>query len=286
MVVKIPYKLLSFLLAVVSVTALCFYSEHRSVTTASTAQEGIPVPIIMYHHISERAKSLGTYVISPQEFDNDIHWLKAQGYTTISGQQLLDYVEKGTALPEKPIIITFDDGYESTYQYAYPILQKYGCKGIVSIVGRFTDFYSGTVQKDINYSHMNWEQVKELSKGNTMEIGNHTYDLHESSGKRKGCRIKKGESEEDYHAALADDIGLLQDKINSMTGKKPFLFAYPFGFYCKESVPILKGMGIKITFGCEEGTAYVSGADSLWNMKRYNRVHGVSSEAFFQKLGR
>ena len=71
---------------------------------------------------------------------------------------------------------------------------------------------------------------------------------------------------------------------NVMTGKKPQIFAYPFGFFCRESVDTLKQMGIRLSLGCEEGTAYVSDSDSLINMKRYNRAHGKTSEAFFKKI--
>ncbi len=284
MVIKVSYKILSFFLAVAVVAGLCFYSEAK-LTVSTQNSAGTPVPIIMYHHILEQESHLGDYVISPQQFEADLRYLKERGYTTISGRELIDFAEKGTPLPNKPVLITFDDGYESSYQYAYPILKKLDCKAIISIVGNYSDLYSGDIQKDISYSHMNWEQIKELSDSGLIEIGNHTYDMHKNEGSRKGCRIKKGESDEEYQAALADDIGRLQDKINTVTGKKPEIFAYPFGFFCKESVPVLKQMGIKLTLGCEEGITIVTGPDSLINMKRFNRASGKSSEAFFKMRG-
>ncbi|MDD6237679.1 MAG: polysaccharide deacetylase family protein [Clostridiales bacterium] len=285
MSIKLPYKILSGLAAVILVACLCFYSEHQIKSApANQSAEGIAVPVIMYHHILEQSKRWGDYVISPTQFQNDLKYLKEQGYTTVSGRQIIDYAERRTPLPKKPILITFDDGYESSYQYAYPILKEENCKAIISIIGKYSDYYSGSVPKDISYSHMNWGQIKELSESSFIEIGNHTYDLHEANGSRKGCRINKGESLADYHAALSEDIGMLQDKINIITKIKPVTFAYPFGFYCKESEPILKQMGIKLTLGCEEGITTVNSADSLYNMKRYNRAHGKSSEAFFKTI--
>ena len=282
MVIKVSYKILSFFLAIAAVAGLCFYSESK-LAVQTLEEAGTPVPIIMYHHILEQNDKLGAYVISPQQFEADLTYLKEQGFTTISGRELIDFAEKGTPLPEKPILISFDDGYESTYQYAYPILKKLSCKAVVSIVGSYVDLYSGDVQKDISYSHLSWDQVKELSDSGFIEIGNHTYDMHQSTGARKGCRIKKGETTEDYQAILADDVGRLQDKINTITGEKPEIFAYPFGFFCKESVLILKQMGIKLTLGCEEGITNVSGPDSLINMQRFNRASGTSSETFFKR---
>lgn len=285
MSIKLPFKILSGLAAVIMVTCLCLYSEHQlKATIAGKSAEGIAVPVIMYHHILEQSNRWGAYVISPKQFQSDLKFLKEQGYTAVSGQQLIDYTEHRTPLPEKPVLITFDDGYESSYQYAYPILKEENCKAIISIIGKYSDYYSGNVPKDISYSHMNWGQIKELSESNLIEIGNHTYDLHESRGKRKGCRINKGESVTDYYAVLSEDVGMLQDKINTITKIKPAVFAYPFGFYCKESEPILKQMGIKLTLGCEEGVTVVNDAGSLYNMKRYNRAHGKSSEAFFKTI--
>ncbi len=285
MSIKLPYKILSGLAAIIMVACLCFYSEYQIKSApANQSAEGIAVPVIMYHHILEQSNRWGAYVISPTQFRDDLKYLKEQGYTTVSGKQLIDYAERRTLLPEKPILITFDDGYESSYQYAYPILKEENCKAVISIIGKYSDYYSGSVPKDISYSHMNWGQIKELSASDCVEIGNHTYDLHEANGNRKGCRINKGESLADYHAALSEDIGMLQDKINIITKIKPIIFAYPFGFYCKESEPILKQMGIKLTLGCEEGITIVNNADSLYNMKRYNRAHGKSSEAFFKTI--
>lgn len=285
MSIKLPYKILSGLAAIIMIACLCFYSEYQIKSApANQSVEGIAVPVIMYHHILEQSNRWGAYVISPTQFRNDLKYVKEQGYATVSGKQLIDYAERRTPLPEKPILITFDDGYESSYQYAYPILKEENCKAVISIIGKYSDYYSGSVPKDISYSHMNWGQIKELSASDCIEIGNHTYDLHEANGNRKGCRINKGESLADYHAALSEDIGMLQDKINIITKIKPIIFAYPFGFYCKESEPILKQMGIKLTLGCEEGITIVNNADSLYNMKRYNRAHGKSSEAFFKTI--
>lgn len=282
MVIKVSYKILLFFLAVATVAGLCFYSEYNLSAPVQKAA-GTPVPIIMYHHILEQNSRLGAYVISPQQFEADLIYLQEQGYTTISGRELINFAENRAPLPEKPVLITFDDGFESSYQYAYPILKRLNCKAVISIVGNYSDHYSGDVPKDISYSYMDWDQVKELSDSGLIEIGNHTYDMHQDGNDRKGCRIKKGESSEDYQAALADDIGRLQDKLNTLTGKKPEIFAYPFGFFCKESVPVLKQMGIKLTLGCEEGITLVSGPDSLINMKRFNRASGPSSETFFKK---
>ena len=87
------------------------------------AGEEIALPVIMYHHILESSKLLGAYVITPTELENDFKWIQKEGYTPVVVADLLAYVHNDVPLPEKPIMITFDDGYESNYVYAYPLLQ-------------------------------------------------------------------------------------------------------------------------------------------------------------------
>ena len=78
--------------------------------TALAAQEGVEVPVIMYHSVLKDEAQHGAYVISPAEFEKDLLWLKENGYTTVSTGELIAYTQGGT-LPEKPVLITFDDGY-------------------------------------------------------------------------------------------------------------------------------------------------------------------------------
>ena len=88
--------------------------------------KGIVVPVLMYHHLSEDVSSEA--VVSPSKFESDIKTLKAEGFTGIFLSDLHDYLNGHADLPEKPIIITFDDGYTSNYDYAYPIAKEHEMK--------------------------------------------------------------------------------------------------------------------------------------------------------------
>ena len=81
----------------------------------------VELPILMYHHLSENNSKLNKYTISPSEFKSDLEFIQKNGYTTISINDLINFTN-GQNLPEKPIMITFDDGYQSVYKYAYPML--------------------------------------------------------------------------------------------------------------------------------------------------------------------
>ena len=82
-------------------------------TNASAQPEGIELPIVMYHHILKDQSRLNKYTISPDEFRRDMQYLQDNGYTPVLMQDLLLFVQEGVPLPDKPVMITFDDGYES-----------------------------------------------------------------------------------------------------------------------------------------------------------------------------
>ena len=77
---------------------------------AAAASEGVEVPVVMYHSMLKDEARHGQYVISPEEFENDLQYLQSHGYTTILIEDLIAYT-KGGSLPEKPVLLTFDDGY-------------------------------------------------------------------------------------------------------------------------------------------------------------------------------
>ncbi len=247
---------------------------------------GIKLPIIMYHHISKSDARLNDFTISPSQFEKDIIYLKEQGYQTISAKQLLDYVYDNKPLPEKPIMITFDDGHESFYEYIYPLLKQYDLKAVLSVVGSYTDTYTENEDHNVNYSYLTWKQINELADSGYVEIGNHTYDLHSMDKGRKGCTKKQGESIEEYKNLLTKDVMSLQDKITSYTASDLKIFTYPFGRYTKETKEIIKELGFRLIFNCEERVNIIdkNNPEILYNLGRFNRPHGINTEDFFKKV--
>jgi len=244
---------------------------------------GVSLPVIMYHSILKSRS--GKYIVSPAVLEADMQYLINQGYTTVFTQEVIDYVKGQGKLPDKPIIITFDDGYYNNMIYVLPIFQKLGIKGVINIVGHYADKAVAEGDNNANYSHLSWEQMRELSKSGIFEIGNHTYDMH-NHGKRVGVTKKRGESLDDYRRALDADIGKLQCELTSKSGITPNIFAYPFGKYSKETPNILKDMGFEAVFTCNEGINVIRRGDSeaLMSLKRYNRPAGIKTEKFFERI--
>lgn len=265
-----------------SASFICFNHIRGGISTL--ANPSVRLPIIMYHHVLKNSARWGKYVISPKEFEKDVVYLKNQGYTTIDMQDLIDFFNKKNELPDKPIMLTFDDGYYSNYKYVLPILKKYDCKAVISVVGAYVD--RSTEENDLNaaYAYLNWDIVKELVNSPYIEIQNHSYNMHEIC-ERRGCSIKKGETFDQYSKQMINDIGKMQNMMEEKTGYRPTTFTYPYGFICKECNSILKDLGFVASLSCYEGVNVLTGESSeLFELKRFNRASGINRVKFFKKF--
>ena len=102
----------------------------------SAEGDGVKLPIIMYHSLLNDSKLQNEYVISPEIFENDLKYLKNNGYSFLTVDDLIKYTSSDITLPEKCIMLTFDDGYYNNYYYAYPLLKKYNAKAV-----NFSDWF-------------------------------------------------------------------------------------------------------------------------------------------------
>lgn len=241
------------------------------------------VPIIMYHKVSNNKSLLGKFVISVEEFEQDLKFIKGNGYETIFMEDLIEFVYNGRSLPEKPIMLTFDDGNFSIDKYVLPLIEKYDAKIVVSIIGKLTDDFSARTNIEGKYfPHLTWEQINKLIDSNLVEIQNHSYDLHKDIGAKK----RKGQSEEAYKDWLVTDLSKLQDRISVMTKQRATTFAYPFGAISPTSDGIIKSMGFCASLSCNGkiSTVTVGDRDCLYSLGRFLRPHGKSSEEFFARI--
>ena len=253
-------------------------------TYFTVEDQGIKLPVLMYHHLLPKSSLLGKYVITPDLFEQDLIYIKENGYETVTVSDLINYVYSDGSLPEKPIMITFDDGYRSVYEYAYPLLEKYGMRAMYSIVGDYTQQYSDNGDKNVNYAYITWQELSQIANDDVLEIASHSFDLHQNTGGRVGARKKSGETWEAYTDVLkADD-----DKIKTALarqGIKIDCFAFPFGAQNVESDGIMKDLGYTATLSCEEKMNFINKNPlCLYHIRRYNRPYGTSTKEFFRKF--
>lgn len=282
----IRLNLRKILLAVAACAAaflyvLAFTTLYDKVQAASVgAKEGVFLPIIMYHGIHSTRSDTGAYIIPVDMLESDLRYLQENGYTAVLMRDLVDYINDGTELPKKPVMLTFDDGQLNNMAYAVPLLEKYGMKAIFSVVGEFTEKASETSDHKVAYSYLTWEEIAQLNKLPYIEITNHTYAMH-AWGSRLGCMKTMFESAEEYEKFLWDDVTKLQNTLAERCGVLPITFTYPYGLTSPGSEDALKEMGFCATMICRESPNYISrDPDELYRLNRYNRAGGLSTAEF------
>ena len=139
-------------------------------------RKNMKVPILLYHHITDEAFSGGNEIslISPYDFRMHMTAIKVN-FTPISLRRYYQYVtctDGSVTLPDNPIIVTFDDGYLSNYEIAYPILKELEIPATIFVVTDTVGAMAGDGK--VNYSHFTWEQAKEMERSGLVEIQSHT----------------------------------------------------------------------------------------------------------------
>ncbi len=191
------------------------------------------VPILCYHQIRDwkatDKKVDKDYIIPPAAFKAHLKMLADSGYHTILPDQLYDYLTKGTPLPSKPVMLTFDDTDRDQFDIARPEMKKYGFKGV---------FFIMTVSIGKVKHYMSAAQIKQLSdEGNV--IASHTWN---HSDFRKLSTAKDWEIQLDKPTKKLEDI----------TGKPVKYFAFPFGVWNAQNLPQLHKRGFKLAFQLSE----------------------------------
>lgn len=256
------------LVMVVAYSNVCYAGELVN----NEKNEHLYIPILMYHHFVEDAQSreLVGATISKDKFEEDMTYLSENGYTALLPQDLKAIKEGKMKIPEKPIIITFDDGYESAYTIAYPILKKTDMKATVfAIVGSVENPRKSEIKK------LNWKQMKEMYESGIFDIQSHSYNLHNQNLKGKYMKfqvngIQKGliECRAQYELRVEADIVKSIEAIEENVGNEVICFSYPYGVYEEWGKEILQRNGILFGFGTTYGAGDFKG--NLYYLNRFS----------------
>jgi len=280
-------KKLALVVLLIAAMSACasIIETNRSICVQAAAEE-LPLPIVMYHSVLKSRN--GKYVIHPDELERDIIKYKEMGYTPVTLREVVAWVDGAANLPEKPMVITFDDGHHNNLHYALPILQKTNSKVVINIVTSFSRHASETPGEsdNPNYSYLTWNNISQLQNSGLVEIGNHTHAMHKFKP-RYGIAQVSGETVESYKQTLRTDIETANRFLTENAGApRPTTFAYPFGKYTKEGREVLLELGFRAILTCNEGVTTIRRGDpsSLLELKRYNRSGNVSHEKFIEKV--
>lgn len=260
-----------------------FAEAPRQETESYTAD----VPVLLYHGIGEGE-------VTPETFEAQIRFLAENGCHAVSAREMVDFVLHGGELPEKPVLITFDDGYLSNYEYGWPVLEKYGMKGTVFAIGvsvGHEKFYKDT--QFIMTPHFSYEQAREMIASGVMDVQSHTYDMHQWIPFETGDRIRENtyplenETETEYIAALRADIELYNGIRREELGEAFTALSYPGGQYTAltEAVVHQEGIALTLSTRTDSRNVLVRGLpQSLYALCRWNMTEDTTSEDMLEFL--
>lgn len=208
--------------------------------------------ILMYHDFVEGdGADCNNWTLPVSRFREDLQWLSDHGYTAVLPSQLA----AGEPLPERAVMITFDDGYESNYTLALPVLREFNVGAVISLIVNHMD------RQDSGW--LTWDMCREMSQTGLVEFGSHTYESHAG----EGIKRLTGESREEYEARIFPDIEKSISMIQSEVGGEVLFFAYPHGTTDKWAAGFLKEH-FSVSVTTRHGPADIS--DGLYDMPRHN----------------
>ena len=230
--------LVIFILSLLLFLPMSYHNVYQINNNIVYAEETV-IPILTYHNFTKDVGS--SYIINIIEFEKQMNYLATHNYSVISLSELLKGLKNGQ-LPPKPVVITIDDGFKSSFTLAYPVLKKYNFPATLFI---YTDF----IEK--NNNSLTWGEIKEMTENN-LEIGSHALSH---------CNLlkyKENENYENYLARIQKEIFLSKEILESKIGGKVKFFAYPYGVYS----PTIKNLVIQADY---EGILNANSMNNTFN---------------------
>ncbi len=205
------------------------------------------VPVFSYHHVRDwehaDTEDDRAYIMPPSKLEAQLNYLHENGYQAVTAEQVAAYYASGRPLPDKPVMLSFDDNVDNQYTSAVPLLKKYGLNATFFVM-------TVTIDKE---NFMTGEQLKELD-GEGFDIQPHTWDHR---------MVTEYETEADWQQQIVEPKKTLEE----LLGHPTQYFAYPFGVYDARAAGKLKDYGYKAAFRLRDVMDEV--ADPLFAIKRY-----------------
>ncbi|ANU10168.1 hypothetical protein A1A1_12662 [Planococcus antarcticus DSM 14505] len=224
----------------------------------------VEVPVLMYHILIPGKND--SVSIDPVRFKEQMLALRSAGYTSITENDLLSHLEQGTVLPEKPVLITFDDGYISNYTEAFPVLKELDMKASIYVIASRIFENDGFTAGE--YEKISWQQAREMA--GTISIQSHTWDSHSKrpdyQGRSRGLIASpididtKLETQKEFEDRVYTDLAASKKAIEKNVGTKVTALSYPYGDYTADTIRLAKKAGYKMAFTVRSGVNFSNSA--------------------------
>jgi biofilm PGA synthesis lipoprotein PgaB len=247
--------------------------------------------IFSYHEIADKSETLdSTYAVSAANFEAQMKWLIDDGYNFIKIDDIINSRKHNKPLPSKAVLITFDDGYQSVYDNAFPILKKYHIPSLIALVGSWlqatdkVDFDGHQIDRS---KFLSQKEIKEMVASGLVEVGSHSYYLHrgvlgnpqgnmESATTTRQWFPDKAVYEDDksYHKRIYEDLKANNDFLKKYTGQKLRVMVWPYGEYNMEAKKIAENLDMPIGLTLDDGSNTIN--TPLWGLRRILVDQGMS----------
>lgn len=270
---------------------------------AQAARQPDDYVVLCYHDIVD-LKLTPNLKLYPQTIRRDtlirhFNWIKQQGYHPVSFQQVLDAKAGKAALPEKAILLSFDDGYESFYRLVYPLLKLYNYPAVYALVGSWLDVPD---DKLVPYGNdrlprsyfVGWPQIREMQDSGLVEIASHTFASHygllaNPQGNVQPAVTTAGwspagyETMADYQVRVKADFDASARQLKEQTGRAPRIMVWPYGAFNQTALNLARDSGMPYSFTLIEGLNTLG--DSGATVRRYLLEEDTSLETLDEIMG-
>jgi biofilm PGA synthesis lipoprotein PgaB len=226
---------------------------------------------LVYHDIPEVPVEKDD--ISRKDFVNQMEYLRSHGYTFVHPRDILAAARGGAKLPDKAVLLTFDDSYVSFYTFVYPLLKLYNCPAVLSVVTSWIDEGVG-VYKDKAF--MTWGQIREVSDSGLVAVASHSHDLHRLVNANPYGNVerapsafvyfpaeKRYETEKEFRQRVRSDLSRSVEILKSKVGVRPAILTWPYGSYNAPAVEEAKKAGFEMILTLDQGFAHVRHLDRV-----------------------
>ncbi len=239
---------------------------------------------ISFHDVVDQPADLGADAITTKTFVQFLDWLKGTGWKTISLDDVSAAARGLRRLPDKAILLTFDDGYRSLYTRVFPLLKAYRYPAVAALVGSWMeDAADGTVlygdKKVPRSNFVSWAEAREMQASGLIEFASHSYDLHRGARANPqgnftpaaltwqyDPRTRTYEDDAQYTARIRADLIHSRTMIEANLGHPPRAIVWPYGRYTGPALQVAKDLGFDFALSLEPEPAYTS---NLYAIQRY-----------------
>lgn len=213
------------------------------------------IPVLCYHDVNPAQSN--ELLLDPKKFKEQMKYLKDNGYLPLTLDELYSFLKENKPVPEKSVVITFDDGYRFNYSYAYPILKEFGFKATIFVISDFID----------NDLYMTKTQLKELS--------DYGLDIESHTAKHEDLSLLNEEMQ-------VETMKKSKETLESLLGKKTNYIAYPFGRMNGDTKKAAEIAGYKLGFNLQHGLA--DRGDNIYNIDRIYISNNHSMDEFIKRV--